>query len=155
MYKIYLAGYISGKKLEECTFWRKQISMHYRALDWDIMFLDPLNGKELETIDEEGLHSSIPGKALVHRDYKCVSEADLIIANMNTFGCTRPSIGTTYELAWAWTLRKPVIMITEDENYIKHPFTIDTYSIVVKNVDELISKKYINYFFKGTVNAKY
>jgi hypothetical protein len=155
MYKIYLAGYISGKKMEECTAWRKRLRMEYQAHSWPIIWLDPLNGKKLETIDEEGLESHIPGKALVHRDYKCVSEADLIIANMNTFGCARPSIGTTYELAWAWFLRKPVIMITEDLSYINHPFTKDTYSVVVKDMEELLEKKLINYFFKGSVNAAY
>lgn len=155
MYKIYLVGFISGEHMKECVEWRKKIVMHYRALDWDIIFLDPLNGKDLESIDKEGLNSNIPQKAFLHRDYKCVTEADLIIANMNTFGSTRPSIGSIYEMAWAWVLRKPLILITKDSIYKDHPFTKDTYSVVVESVEELIEKKYINYFYKGCVSAKY
>ena len=155
MYKVYLVGFISGEHMEECVEWRKKIVMHYRALNWNIIFLDPLNGKSLESIDKEGLHSSIPDKAFLHRDYKCVAESDLIIAHMNTFGSTRPSLGSIYELAWAWLLRKPVILITKDAIYKDHPFTKDTYSVVVESVEEMIEKKYLNYFYKGTVSAKY
>jgi len=155
MYSIYLAGYISGKKLNECLKWRKDLRLHYKALDWPIIWLDPLNGETFKDIDTEGLKCSIPGKSLVHRDYASVCQANLLVVNLDTFGEIRPLTGTIYELAWAWEQHKPVIIITTERNYKEHPFIKDTASIIVSNLEELIQKKYINYFYKGTVSAKY
>ena len=157
MFTSYLAGYISGAKISECTEWRKRIRSYYLNKGWDqLVFLDPLNGDERETIDDEGLSSSvIPGKALVYRDYQSVKNSDLIIANLDTFGQERPLTGTIYELAWAWNFKIPVIVITENHRYIKHPFIQDTASMIVSSVEELIEKKYLNYFYKGQVSAIY
>jgi len=155
--KVYLAGYISGSKIKECIEWRKKVREYYdnwKGERYPIEWLDPLNG-EIEKISPDGLDCSLPGKALVHRDFCSVKVADLIIANLDTFGEPRPSVGTTYELAWAWYLKKPVVMITTDDNYINHPFVKDTVSKFVKDVDELLESKIVNYFFKGQVTANY
>ena len=157
--KIYLAGYISGNKIKECTDWRKKIREHYDywkgGSKYPICWLDPLNGKNFGEIDKTGLKSDIPGKAFVYRDFKCVAEADLIIVNTDTFGESRPLTGTVFELAWAWYLKKPVILISTEDNYRFHPFVVDTATLIVPSVEELLEKKYVNYFYKGTVSAQY
>ena len=159
MFKVYLAGYISGKKIKECIEWRKKVRQYYDHWkgkeSYPITWLDPLNGKHFGTITEDGLKSDIPNSALVHRDYKSVKIADLIVANLNTFGDTRPLTGTIYELAWAWIEHKSVIIITDELIYKEHPFIKATASIIVPTVEEMLEKKYINYFFKGTVSAEY
>lgn len=157
MFKIYLCGFINGEKIKECIAWRKQIRSYYLNKGWNkILFLDPLNGDERETIDKEGLTSSvIPWKAIVHRDYNSVKNSDLIIANLDTFGATRPLTGSIYELAWAWREEIPVIVISKDPMYVKHPFIKDTASVIVESVDELLEKKYLPYFYKGQVQAIY
>jgi nucleoside 2-deoxyribosyltransferase len=114
-----------------------------------------MNGKAIGTITPDGLKSDIPGPALVDRDLKCVQEADLIIANLDTFGETRPLIGTIYELAWAWSMEKPVIVISKEDNYKYHSFIVDTASIIVPTVEEMLEKKYVNYMYKGQVSAIY
>lgn len=105
---VYLAGYMSGEKLHECTEWRKQIREHYRNweinsqspegkkeyLAFPIAFLDPFNGKEVKTIDLKGLTSSIPPKAIIDGDLMSVKKADVVVANLDTFGADRPMIGT-------------------------------------------------------------
>ena len=63
--------------------------------------------------------------------------------------------GTIYELAWAWFHKIPVIVITTDPNYIEHPFIKDTACIIVPNVEEIFTKEYIEYYFKGLVSAEY
>ena len=78
-----------------------------------------------------------------------------MVVNLDTFGEIRPLTGTIYELAWAWEQHKPVIIITTERNYKEHPFIKDTASVIVSSLEELIEKRYINYFYKGTVNAKY
>jgi len=153
--KVYLAGYISGKMLKECTEWRIKIREHYAKMDWNICWLDPLNGKEFATITADGMKSAVPGSALTDRDWMSVSNADLIVANMDTFGEVRPPIGTLCELAWAWTMRKPIIMITKETWYKEHPFMQEFVSWYVPDVETLIKEKLINYFYKGLNTAVY
>lgn len=157
MFRIYLAGYINNEVIEECWEWRKQIALHYNSNPkWhgDISFLDPLNG-EIGNITEEGLKCAVPGKALIHRDYNSVKSANLIVANLDTFGEMRPMVGTLYELAWAWEAKKPTIVITNEDKYKFHPFIVDTASIIVASVNEMLEKKMIDYFFKGLNSAIY
>jgi len=157
--KIYLAGYINDKVLDKCIRWRKKIRDYYDNWKgkekYPIIWLDPCNGETLGSIELEGMKCKIPGKALVHRDFNDVKTADLLIVNTDTFGENRPLVGTIYELAWAWYLKKPVIMINRDPLWANHPFSLDTVSIYVSTVEELLEKKHINYFFKGTVSANY
>lgn len=154
--KCYLAGFMSGDKLKETTEWRKKIRAHYAVKAWnDLVFLDPYNGKDINTITKDGLKSNVPPNAIVHRDYKCVDEADLIVANMNTFGSDRPLTGTMCELAWAWQLKKPIVLITKNKNYVEHPFLSYFASWVVGDVNELLNEKVIDYFYKGLVQARY
>jgi hypothetical protein len=165
---IYLIGYISGEKIKECSEWRKKLRDRYEHwklketyadAKWErypISWLDPLNGKAFEDIDKDGfIAKGITAEAIMHRDYQSVKKADLLIANLDTFGSTRPLTGSMFELAWAYDAHKPVIVITQDLNYINHPFIKETASIIVPTVDELIERKLINYFFKGWVNAEY
>ena len=159
MFKCYLAGYIQGSKLEECTEWRRRIREYYDNWKgkerYPIVWLDPLNGKDFATITSDGLKSSCPPHAIVHRDFAAVMNSDLIVANMNTFGENRPLTGTISELAWAWEHHKPIVMITDETKYREHPFLSYFASWIVKDVDELLKKKCINYFYKGTASAKY
>lgn len=155
MFTVYLAGFISFNKLEECINWRKKIALYYLAKAWEICWLDPMNGHAFGTITPEGFKSDIPGKAFVSRDIKCVEESDLIIANLNTFGEPRAPTGTLSEIAISGYLNKPLIVITNDINYYEHPWIKEFASIIVSSVDELLEKKYIDYMYKGTVLARY
>jgi len=157
MFNVYLAGFISGDQIAECTEWRKKIRSYYLTKGWDnLTFLDPLNGNERNDISADGLTSqSIPGKCLVHRDHQSVKNSDLLIVNVDTFGADRPLTGTIYELAWAWQYKIPVIILGTNPNYVNHPFIIDTASTFVETVDELIEKEYLKYFYQGQVCARY
>ena len=176
MYKIYLAGYIQGDKIKECSEWRKKIrdvydnwETNYKKLGKDyagmddvrvvikypIEWLDPLNGKNLDKITGDGLKSEASPHSIVHRDYVAVTNANLIVVNMDTFGTERGLCGTLCELAWAWEHHIPIIMITDEKKYAEHPFLSYFASEIVSSVDELLEKKLINYFYKGLVNAEY
>jgi hypothetical protein len=160
MMKVYLSGYINGKMIERCAEWRKKLRDHYDHWKggerYPIEWIDPLNGKDYEKMSPDGMTlENVSPNAVVHRDYYSVKISDLIVANMDTFGEPRPLIGTISELAWAWEQRKPIIIITEDYNFMNHPFTVSFGSFFVKTVEELIEKKYINYFYKGMNSALY
>jgi nucleoside 2-deoxyribosyltransferase len=153
--KVYLAGFINGNKIEQCSEWRKRIVTHYLLKAWDIIWLDPMNGKAITTLTPDGLHSEYPIRAIVDRDVKCLEDADLVVANLDTFGETRAPTGTLCEISITGYIHKPLIVITNDPNYYNHPWIQDFASITVPSVDELLEKKYIDYFYKGTVNARY
>jgi len=163
MLKIYLAGYIQGRVINQCTEWRKKVREHYdhwkkqegNKKRYPITWLDPLNGEDFAEISPDGLKSPIPPHAIVHMDYKCVNDADLIVVNMDTFGEDRPLTGTICELAWAWDKKIPIIMITNEKKYINHPFLSYFASWIVPDIDTLINEKIINQFYKRWHSAQY
>jgi len=115
--KVYLAGYITGgENLNKCIEWRRKIRNHYDNWKdsherYPICWLDPLNSGEGDNISHDGLKSKVPPHAIVHKDYRCVEISDLIVVNMDTFGCNRPLKGTICELSWAWDKKIPIVMI--------------------------------------------
>jgi hypothetical protein len=156
--KIYLAGYIQGQVINQCTEWRKKLRDTYdnwKGGRYPLVWIDPLNGEDFAEISPDGLKGVMPPHAIVHKDYKCVVDSDLIVVNMNTFGMDRPLTGTICELAWAWDKHKPIIMITTEDKYIQHPFLSYFASWVVPTVDYLIEKKIINAFYKAWNSAQY
>ena len=70
----------------------------------------------------------------------------------------RPNYGTTMELAWALWVEKPTILIagTQKRKEIleKHPF-MKRASVIVKDVDELLEKKWLNILYKSMSGATY
>jgi len=159
---VYLAGYMSGEKLEETMAWRKRIRNYFRYWDgtnkaFPYAFLDPYNGNEGKSIDQKGLTSHIPPKAIIDSDLLSVKHADIIVANLDTFGSDRPMVGTHWELAWAYLLQKPFILIVpkdKEETYKKHPFTAQA-SWIVTSVDELLEKKILEGFYRRMAGAIY
>jgi hypothetical protein len=157
--KIYLCGYIGGPQvIDKCIKWRQDIVERYndyKGQRYPIVWLDPLNGKDFDFMDKHGLKSNVPSHAIIHRDYQCVVRADLIIANLDTFGEERPLIGSIFELAWAWEHHIPIILITDEVMYKEHPFMDYIASHIVSSVKDLLDKKVINYYFKGWNDAVY
>jgi nucleoside 2-deoxyribosyltransferase len=167
LFYIYLAGYMSGNKLQECTSWRKQIREHYKNYEFDpeydqyvsfpAVFLDPFNGKEFQTISKDGVTSHIPGTAIRKSDRMSVKKAEIIIANMKTFGESRPMIGTHHEMAWAEEDKKPIILICEEKDmtlYKNHPFTCDC-DYYFTEIKEVIDNKIIETYYKRIAGAIY
>lgn len=60
---------------------------------------------------------------------------------------------TICEMAWAFQLRKPIIMISDNYRYINHPFTSYFASAIVKDTDELLKGNLIQQFYKGLANG--
>jgi len=152
----YLAGYISDVKALECAEWRLKIKNFFNMKPkWhgQLCFIDPMNGESVASLGKEGLTSCFPPHAIVHRDYNSVLASDLIIANPNTFGEPREPIGTICEMAWAFQLRKPIILISDNYRYINHPFTSYFASAIVKDTDELLKGNLIQQFYKGLANG--
>jgi hypothetical protein len=158
---VYLAGLMSHEKLEETVSWRLKVRKHYENWknkgQYEIDFIDPFNGPELDSLDKEGLKSNIPSNAIILGDFMSVQRAQVILANLDDFGGSRPLIGTHWELAWAWMMKKPIILIVPEKlkyRYETHPFT-NSATFILTSVDELLEKKVLNYFYKRINPANY
>lgn len=165
--RVYLAGYMAGDVDEQCKTWRLTLRNYYRNykidqedgnfLAFPIIFLDPYNGPEANSIDPKGLISNIPANAIRDGDKLSVKKSDIVIVNVDNFGQKRPSWGTPTEMAWAIDkYEHPVISIVPDHmgDMTKHPF-VGRSSWIVKSVDELITLGCLEYFYKRMAGAIY
>lgn len=141
---VYLAGFICGRKLKECIEWRNKLKNDKRLKG--LIFLDPFQGKDLPTITPEGLKSSVPGAVVFQRDFISVKNSDILVVNLDTFGDNRPPVGTLFEMAWAYLLRKPIITIAKEAHYKFHPFIANSSSVIVPKVEDAV--KHILYYQK-------
>lgn len=175
--KVYLAGYMAGNVDKQCKEWRLKIRNHYKnwkketkwirgnfddikteyTVSYPMCFLDPYNGPESKSIDPKGLTSNIPPNAIRDGDKLSVKHADVVVVNIDTFGQDRPTWGTPTEMAWAIDkYEHPVIVIVPKHmgDMTRHPF-VGRASWIVENVDEMLDKKCLEYFYKRMSGAIY
>lgn len=91
---IYLCGPINGCTDEECNDWRSLVKQL-----WGDRCLDPMvrdyRGKEAESYRE-----------IVELDKLDIRRADIVMVSYS-----KPSVGTSMEVFYAWTLGKPVVVV--------------------------------------------
>lgn len=90
--KVYLCGPINGCTDAECNDWRESVK-HYFPDSIDPMKRD-YRGREAESYRE-----------IVDLDKRDVRDADAILVNYS-----KPSVGTSMEVFYAWTLGTPVVV---------------------------------------------
>lgn len=122
MKQIYLAGAIAGKTFDECNNWRKLVEAHLVRYP-NVAVRNPLRGKEHFRQSAEKFtkfeYASNPittQKGIVRRDFNDVITSDCLLVNL--LGTTEKSIGSLMELAWAYQLRIPVVLLMEPEGNI-------------------------------------
>lgn len=159
----YLAGIMLGGEAQKPTVdWRYKIRKHYENYKgngiYEISFLDPWNGEVDGVIDAEGLTNlAVSANTIFQGDVCAIKKADIIVANFNQFGSSRPSVGTYFECGMALAFGKPLILIVpenEYERWTKHPFTSQACAIF-KSTEELLNSKILNWFYKRTNSAIY
>jgi len=108
----------------------------------------------MEDYMEEGLEDVLnPEGKYNHKEL-----VDAYYKLCNVIKNRRPNYGTTMELAWALWLEKPTVLIagTPERKYIleNHPF-MKRASVIVRDVDELLEKKWLNILYKSMSGATY
>lgn len=139
MRTVYLAGLISTEARESLE-WRHRVTADLAArfkIRTPVLFDASL---EVESDDGGMTDRRLTAKDIVHRDYRDVSEADVILVHLEQFDNDRPLMGTLCELAWAWMLRKPVVAIAHKGNYVmrEHPFIKEFVSHYVETEAEAV-----------------
>ena len=101
MLTVYLCGPINGCTDDECTNWRELVKDNTFASSCadHIRCLDPM------VRDYRGVEDSAY-REIVDLDKRDVREADIILVNYD-----KPSVGTSMEVFYAWTLGKPVVVV--------------------------------------------
>lgn len=140
MKTVYLAGLISTD-FKESLLWREHVEPAF--LGSGMQVLSPMRGKKtLDVFSKDGGVTDpwLSAKDIIFRDYGDVSQADVILAHLETFGSPRPLIGTVCELAWAWQLKKPVVAIAAEDNYLmrKHPFIAECVAHYCDKLEEAV-----------------
>lgn len=137
---VYLGGPITGLTYKEATEWRQLV---YDSVSANFEIRDPMRKKQclaisttpINAIDNSRIETSTD--FIMMRDYEDVKKADILFVNLLNAG--KASIGTIAEIAWAYQVRKPVIVVMEQGNPHWHPFIIGMASILVHTLSEGIN----------------
>jgi len=121
---VYLAGSISGLTHAETQEYYAETT----ALlpDW-LTPVSPMRDKDalktgavIDKAYEEHGHL-YTGAGIFARDYSDVLRCDCVLANFAR--ARKVSVGSMFELAWAWQLRKPTVIVLEaGGRFHDHPF---------------------------------
>jgi nucleoside 2-deoxyribosyltransferase len=139
MFKVYLAGPISGLTFAGAQEWREEFA---RRLDPRITAYSPLRGKDYLTNmgPLEGSYKDFPlstDQGLTTRDrYDCMG-ADLVVFYL--LGAQRISIGTMVEMGWCDAARKPAVLVIEKSgNPHDYPMVRQIAQFRVDNLDDAL-----------------
>lgn len=141
MKKVYLAGTISGFDHAQSTDWRNVVKETLK--DSGITAYSPLRNKHyLKDIGViENAYDTVGDfktplsttKGIVTRDHYDVISSDAVLVNL--LNAPRASIGTMFEIAWAFENRIPVVTVMESDNIHRHPFVEECGGIIVEDLD--------------------
>ena len=151
---VYLCGPMAENTPEQADGWRQEAATLLESKGFIVT--SPMRGKGmLDSKKVMGVHYESYGQvpeltpaSIFARDQYDVRHADIILANMTELGTAHrhdwqhpkslttktvllPSIGSDFEIAWAFLLHKPVVLIAPDGNpYAHHPFLNGMSSLV-------------------------
>lgn len=122
---VYLAGPISGLSYGEATDWRQavkaQLALH------GIEGLNPMRGKEYLAdvvklgcdMDKHATYGALStNRGIITRDRWDAQRSDVLLVNF--IAATSVSIGTVMEIAWADSVRHPIVVAMEPGNVHEH-----------------------------------
>ena len=109
---VYLAGPIAGCSKTEINQWRSKCHMGFSD---GIVGISPYRAeKEYDDTDSQ--------KRVIMKNYMDTKNCDLILAYLpKEINARRHSYGTTFEIAWGYSLQKPVGIVTDDLGVHDHP----------------------------------
>jgi len=137
--QIYLAGPISGLSYKQACKTRNELCDLFGG--YGIEAITPLRGKSYLSCERrlkpsEYEYPLSTDKAIINRDYGDVVASRILLADMR--GAKTVSIGTCFELAWAWDHKVFSIVVMEKRNPHQHAFVKQAATVVVETMDEAV-----------------
>jgi nucleoside 2-deoxyribosyltransferase len=138
---IYLAGPIAGLTEEEATTWRNDVDL---MLPDNIVGISPLRCEPLRpgmVYTDDGATDKMwsDPRAINAKNWLDTESADLVLAYLpKEMNDRRPSIGTIIEIGWSIGLKKPLIVVSDDEQIMDHPLIECNAAWRFKTLDEAI-----------------
>ena len=140
---VYLAGAIAGIPGTDAAEWRRDAA--YLLSLRDIDTLDPMRhkrtlyGPERISTDYRDYADRGPfytSRGIMARDFNDVKRCDALLVNL--LGLTKPSLGTCMELAWAYALQKPAVVVMEAAGnpHDLHPMLHEAMPFRVETLEE-------------------
>lgn len=139
--KVYLAGPISGLTYGDAIDWREQATIELARAN--IVAFSPMRFKKFLDDGNEIHSGNYPNplgttRGIMTRDFFDVNRADLIFVNF--LGTKSISIGTVMEVAWAYQLRKPVVIAAEANNpHVTHAMMQEAIGYRVDTLTEALA----------------
>ena len=133
-----LAGPIAGCNENEANDWRSFVQEN---LNRNIVGISPLR---CEPISENHYTSGTDSrfntpKAIAAKNWYDTEACDLVLAYLpKELNERRPSYGTTIEIGWAIGLRKPLIVVTDDEYLASHPLIQTNADWIFNNLNDAL-----------------
>lgn len=140
MYKVYLAGPISGLSFDGATDWRNDVNNKLKVVSPEIRGYSPLRGKDQYLRGEKAIADSYEqwplstAKGITERDRFDCRTSDVVFVNL--LGAEKVSIGTVLEIGWASENNIPVILVMEEGNIHDHAMIRETASFIVTSLEQ-------------------
>lgn len=142
---IYLVGPVAGCDVVEANDWREYVSDELSRYVPHVIGVSPLRCEPLacSTEGKYGLTYDDPrfgsAKAIASKNEFDTRNCDMVLAYLpREINERRPSYGSVIEMALAYSLNKPVILVTDDPYIWLHPLTQMVSSWKLKTLDEAI-----------------
>jgi len=138
---VYLAGPIAGCTESEGNGWRNDVNF---MLPDNIIGISPLRCEPLKegmVYTDDGATDPMwsDARAINAKNWLDTESADLVLAYLPKYmNDRRPSIGTIIEIGWAIGLRKPLIVVSDDEYMMEHPLIQRNASWRLDNLDDAV-----------------
>ena len=127
---IYLAGPVEGCSDQEIHSWRVKTKLS---------LLPGIVGVNPDRIDNE------TPECIIIQNYLDAKSCDAILAYLpKEITDRRASYGTVFEIAWGYSMQKPVIIVSDDDYVHSHP-VLKMSGVHFTELDDAI--KYINQLF--------
>ena len=140
--KIYTVGSISGLTKEQVEEYFTGSKHYFESLGYTVF--NPMSGKGQLRVDKiyrakDYRHPVATNRAIIGRDRWMVGQADVIYANFSN--SQMASIGSMFELAWAYELKKHIVAVIPKENIHQHAFVLQACDIIFETEEE--AKEYL------------
>lgn len=141
---VYLAGPIANVSGAQAVDWRDDATTFLQNHGFRVRnpmrskhaALGPMAKISNNFNDYKDYGTFFKSRAIMARDFNDVKQSDGILVNL--LGATQPSLGTIMEMAWAYAMQKPcVVMIEATGNpHDNHPMIHEAMSFRVENFDD-------------------